>query len=233
MALVLGIAVPTVLVFNNCSNKFESGFQDASSGLNYPNCPQAPAQFQDPSTIDQTMELINVLPKPLTLECFLQNLAKPMNVFALHSTFSAQSSVRPESPRIFILKPTFILSVVPEGSARHTLEMGEYISANESVKGEVVFPVMANLPADEPYSHILAQGGGATSCRQCHIFEARAAGGFSGEAYFSNVLRPLATARVPSSALRQAATSCSGDAYRCGILRSIFVLGQARDANFP
>lgn len=233
IATILAISVPILLSFNNCGGKFETGAQLTSSSSSS-KCALAPEELRNPSTIEETTALINALPKPLTLNCFLENLARPLNVYATYSTFSAQASPRPESPRIFIVKPNFVLSIVPEGEAQNTLEIGQYISNTQSVKAEIVFPVLEDLSPSAPYDHILSSGGGGTSCRQCHIGEFQI-GGFPGEAYASNILRPTETNQVQSSTLANLARNCNAqlEPHRCAILRAIFITGQARDAFFP
>ncbi len=232
-SLVAGVIIPTALTFNNCSQGFIQ--EGSESGLSSSSCAPAPSGLRNPQTIDQTVALINSLPKPLTLDCFLQSLGRPLNVFALHSTFSAQASESELSPRIFILKPGLSLSVVPTGAAKAFLELGQFLSSTESVKGEIEFPVNSQLIPAAPYDHILKANGGGTNCSTCHIFERQAFGDFGGPAFASAIMAPDPFKRITSQTLYEYARFCNEtqDAYRCAILKSIFLYGQGRDGNFP
>lgn len=223
-----------VFFFNNCSGQLQNTVAASSSGGN---CgPSSNPALNNPSTIDETVAFINTLPRPLTLDCFIKNLARPLNVVAAESTFSAQPSQGARSPRIFIVKNNFVLSVVPAGPGRELLEMSQYISSTDSVKGEIAFPISGALNPAEPYNHILANGpGNGTNCRTCHIGEYRTVGLFAGEAYASQILRPQAFMQIPAATMKQEANSCNPmvEPYRCAILRAVYVDGRGRDTNFP
>lgn len=196
------------------------------------NCALAPAALRSPDTIDEVTALVNALPKPLTLPCFIANLATPLKVSALQSTFSAQPSESTQTPRVFIINGAFTLSVVPTGIGKDLLEMGQMLSSSESVKAELKFPITANISAAEPYDHI--RSGSGTNCIGCHTGE-RDVAGFPAMAFASSVVRPNFSALLPASQMRQAALACDqiADPYRCAMMRAIFVTGQAQDANFP
>lgn len=230
MALAVGIGIPLLLSFNNCSSDVsEEAAQNSAAG----DCQLAPANLRNPSSIEGTMQLINSLPKPVTLPCFFANFNTPLNVFAIGSSFSAQPASSPDSPRIFVIRPAFILSVVPTGLGKDLLEMSQYISLSASVKAEIEFPVRSVVPNDTPFTHIRA-GNGGTTCQFCHVNEVRATD-FGPDAFSSAILRPDPFNRVPSSTLRQTAANCNrnADPFRCDLLQAIFITGQARDANFP
>src|SRR4051794_26926429 len=55
-----------------------------------------------PQTIADVVELLNAMPKPVSLPCFLSTLARPLEVHATLSVTSAQPAVGKRSPRIFI-----------------------------------------------------------------------------------------------------------------------------------
>jgi hypothetical protein len=230
----LGLAVLTLAVlFNNCSAPKDNLRSSSSVGADA-NCPKADASLTNPQTIDAVVVLINSLPKPLTLDCFLRNLAPNQKVYAVDNNFSAQPSAGPQSPRIFLLQPSFVLSVVPAGSARNLLEMSQFTSSTQSVKAELEFPITTTLATDAPYTHILNANSSGTRCFSCHSPET-AALGFGGPAYNSHVLVPDALKRVPASMLRSYAQTCAStsDQFRCAILRAIFVYGNGQDGNFP
>lgn len=231
----LGLTVLTLAVlFNNCSAPKDALRSSSSVGADAA-CPKADTSLTNPQTIDAVVALINSLPKPLTLDCFLRNLATNQKVYAVDNNFSAQPSAGPQSPRIFLLQPSFVLSVVPAGSARNLLEMSQFTSATTSVKAELEFPITATLAADAPYTHILNVNSSGTRCFSCHSPETAVVGGFGGPAYNSHVLVPDSLKRVPASILRSYAQTCAStsDQFRCAVLRAIFVYGNGQDGNFP
>lgn len=122
-----------------CSNDAQTESTNTAS------CSDSSNISNDPKSIEDTINLINALPKPLTLDCFLNSLKPPLNVFAVTSTFSAQPAVDQNSPRIFLIKSNFVLSVVPSGIGRNLLEFGEFNSDLESFKGELEFPVVSTV----------------------------------------------------------------------------------------
>lgn len=226
-ALILITA--SLLAFNNCGQGLSTVSTNSSTQSI---CPQADAAIRNPTTISETMTLINALPKPLSLNCFVENLARPQKVFSMHSPGSAQKTDSADSPRIFIFSGNLILSVAASGTAKEMLEMSEIINSNETVKGEVLFPVQGPLSPAEPFNRILASSG--TNCKFCHGGE-RPVTGFAGQAYASTFSRPSPFTLVSASHLRQLALNCnpSVDAHRCGILKAVFVTGQAQDQFFP
>lgn len=228
--VLLLIAVPLTLFFNNCGSAPNEANDATALGAN---CGESlPASLKDPRTIDQAVNLIQALPKPLTIDCFIKALKKPLQIYAVDNAFSAQPSAGPDSPRIFMINGNLILSVVPAGTGRRLLELAQRVSPTASIKGEIMFPVDGALSANTPYNRILDPGGFGTSCRVCHSNEGRDTSIKAGEAYASSVLRPESSKRVTQTYLKSQALSCNSqkDPYRCQMLQSIFVDGQAQDA---
>jgi hypothetical protein len=232
---LLAIA-PLIFLFGNCGRSFE--LKDSSSSAAYmPDCEKPSFEVTLPLTIDETTTLINQLPKPLTLECFLYYLPRPLSVHATTSNFSAQPSDSPENPRIFIVNPgtqIFLMSVVPTGLGKYLLEMSQFQSQTTSVKAELAFPVTGTLAAATPYSNILEVGGG-TSCKFCHQNEMGASGSWGGSAFVSEVLRPDTARRVSLSEMTKKAKTCdkNSDPYRCAILNSIYGVAPLKEVSFP
>ena len=223
--------------FNNCSGGgFKATSLDgAATLLSKSNCPMAPAALRDPQNIDQMTNMINALPKPLSLDCVIENLPKPLNVSALQSAFSAQPSESASTPRVFIIiRNNFILSVVPTGLGKNLLEMSEIINATESVKAELLFPIDTTIALTTPYERIRAASGGS-NCNFCHKGERTITTGYPATAFASELLRPDNTKFVSSAQSRQAALSCNqvADPYRCALMKAIFIDGQAQDVRFP
>jgi hypothetical protein len=218
--------------FNNCTPQKGAGSFSSSSGFSR-GCSAAPENLRNPSTINEVTQLINALPKPLSLPCFIENLSRPLKVFAMQSTFSAQLSESAETPRVFIVRSNkFVMSVVPTGIGKDLLELSEYINTAESVKAEFEFPIGQPLASSVPFDRIIS--GSGTNCRVCHSGEHTVAG-FAGQAFASSITRPGSFSQLPSSVYRTLASQCNYtlDAYRCALMTSVFITGQAQDTDFP
>lgn len=126
----------------------------------------APPGLGSPATIEDAVVLINALPKPTSLPCFLESLDRPLAVAATRSAQSAQPSSGEENPRLFITRDAMILSVLPEGPGADRLEFALDVGDGLSVKGELAFPIDAEIDAMEPYAQIRRNPG--TSCGACH-----------------------------------------------------------------
>jgi hypothetical protein len=187
-----------------------------------------------PTNIDQVVALINQLPKPLALDCFIKALKPPLKVVSVNSPSSVQPAPDMEDPRIFIIFNKLAMAVVPKGKGKLLLEMSLKVSSTGSVKGEILFPVPSEISTDLPYSRIL-EGSYGTSCRTCHNNESLYAGTASKHAYQSNIITPLFQTEVRADYLKSQATFCnpSVDSYRCAMLKAVFVDGQAQDTSFP
>ncbi len=143
-----------------------------SSGAPEPTAPReciAPEGMGSPATVADTVELINALPKPTSLACFLESLDRPLSVAATYSNRSAQPSTGEENPRLFITRDSMILSVLPEGPGSDRLEFAVDVGDGLSVKAELAFPVEEEIEVSEPYVQILRNPG--TSCGACHDLE--------------------------------------------------------------
>lgn len=197
---------------------------------------QLDSRAEIPSTIDDMTEFINDLPKPLTIPCLIAAFEPPLSVYAVASPLSAQPSIRPESPRIFIVKNNLLISIVPEGLGKDLVEFGEITENMVSVKAELEFPVTSQLSLGAPFDTVKDQGfvPGGTNCRFCHAGETLVTNMGLGEAYKSALSPPNPSFKVPVPSLKQLASSCPIDTepFRCAMLR--FVAAEAIDlANFP
>jgi hypothetical protein len=99
--------------------------------------------------------LVNALPKPLTLPCYLEALALPLRLHASLSVFSAQPAGGPGSPRIFIYFEPLLMTVEPTGIGAHLLEFREQRDEHRSLKGELAFPLHEPVAPGEVYEHTL------------------------------------------------------------------------------
>jgi hypothetical protein len=176
-----------------------------------------------PTTVADVVSLLNALPKPVALPCFLDALARPLSLQAVDSVFSAQPAQGRRSPRVFAFFPGLTLSVVPEGPGAPLLELGEARPDDQSLKAEFEFPIEAELDEASPY-HRVHYDEALTTCGFCHQGEERAEEIASPLAFVSPALRPRDYQRVPLSELQAQAASCDADAEpdRCALLSALF-----------
>ena len=199
-----------------------------------PGC-QAPAGVANrPTTIEQSVALANALPKPLTLPCYLEALARPLPLHATLSQFSAQPAVGARSPRLFIKFEPLIMTIVPDGIGRHLLEFGEQRAGHRSLKGELHFPLEGPVAPGKVYEQTLFDPQ-LTGCAFCHASEERDSTVPGGQGFVSQSLRPRAGERVGLDLLRRELAACDAAAEpeRCAMLDSLFGWGEILDWEFP
>lgn len=199
-----------------------------------PGC-QAPAGVSSsPQTIAETVALLNALPKPVTLPCFLESLARPLSIHATFGILSAQPAVGARSPRIFLFLGTNTLSIAPDGVGSTVLEFGEQRPNYRSLKAELEFPVTSELPPAAPFDRA-AFNDQVTTCGLCHAGEEREPNEPSPHAFVSQALRPLPKNQVTSAALLHELQICNRTAEpaRCAILDGLLGWGAVSDAQFP
>jgi hypothetical protein len=180
------------------------------------------------------VSLANALPKPLTLPCYLEALARPLPVHATLSEFSAQPARGERSPRLFIYFEPLIMTVVPDGIGRHLLEFGEQRAGHESLKGELAFPLEAQVAPGEVYERTLFDSE-LTGCAFCHASERPDTSVPGGHGFVSQSLRPYDRQRVALDFMKSELAACNSAAEpeRCAMLDSIFGWGEILDWEFP
>jgi hypothetical protein len=178
--------------------------------------------------------LVNALPKPLTLPCYLEALARPMPLHATLSQFSAQPAQGARSPRIFIYFEPLLMTVVPAGVGQHLLEFGEQRAEFRSLKGELGFPLEGEFMPGSVYEQTLFSDT-LTACAFCHASEELDASVPGGHAFVSQSLRPRNGQRVSLESLRAELDACDGEVEpeRCAMLDSLFGWGETVDWEFP
>jgi hypothetical protein len=186
-----------------------------------------------PAGIRDVVALINSLPMPVDLPCFVESLERPLRVNATVSFISLQRASGQRSPRIFLFSGPLVMSIVPEGEGSDLVEMGQLIDEQRSLKGEVGFPVTAALPERDPFARI--RSGDGTTCRFCHPGEVLADSTDGVEAFLSGALRPTFSARVELETLRRERAICdpAAEPERCAILTALFDHGDVLAADFP
>ncbi len=225
MSFFILLFVSLLVGQTSCSNsKNEDAVTDCSS---------ADDSLKDPKTMGEVVNLINALPKPVSLVCFLNALKPPLKVFAVNSTSSAQSAVGNASPRIFVLKEKLSLSVVPAGIGKDLLELGEVYSS-QSFKAEIRFPVEGNITMAGLNSY-LSGGAGTSSCSGCHLHESKMSYQNTNGTFISDIFRPDESKRVGKAYMKIETDICKSEVnkFRCDMLKAIYINGQAVDDIFP
>lgn len=224
------------LLYSNCSGTAEEVTDESSlSSSATASCGEnLTAAQRSPQTIEQVVSLINLLPKPLTLDCFARSLQKPLQVFAANSPSSVQPAFDSDNPRIFIIYNRLIMAVVPKGSAKYLLEMSYKTSSDSSVKAELLFPIKSNITSSAAFERIRDPSFG-TTCRTCHTNEGIYPGVPGGIAFQSKYIAPLSETQITQPYMKAKAMYCNAtlDPYRCALLQSIYIQGEAKDAIFP
>lgn len=198
-----------------------------------PECTAPSGVSNAPGTIAEALILINALPKPLTLPCFLQSLARPLAINATNSLFSLQPAQGARSPRIFVFTRSMVMSVVPAGDGANLLEFGEARADLRSLKAELGFPVYAALPPSAPFEHLLFNEQ-VTTCAVCHAGESVETTASGVRLYVSAAIRPLPADRVGAAQLAQELTACnsSPEPERCAMLDALLGWGPVSEADF-
>lgn len=208
------------------------GAPDAGHGASAALQACADLQAQPLGSIARVVDRLNALPRPVSAACLVASLPRPLELVATFSVNSAQPAASAKSPRIFVLEPGVVLSVVPEGAGAALLELGEWVSSTRTRKGELDLPVTTALEAHAPFSHV-DTGAGASTCATCHRAETVHGGGDAG--YDSVAFRPNPGQEVKVTALQAEHEACvaAGDASaRCDLFHALFDLGTARQGAF-
>jgi len=186
-----------------------------------------------PADIERAVAWINALPKPTSVACFVESLARPLKIYATDSTLSAQPAHSYRSPRVFIQLDKLWLSVVVDGDSSRLIEFGLLVDdqSTRSLKGELKLPLDAPVPSSTPFDRVRYDGG--TSCALCHANEQQETA--FGTAFSSDALRPRPESRVSIDSLRSERQACDWqvEPHRCEMLSAIFDGGTVTEVQFP
>lgn len=197
---------------------------------------QAPAGVNAaPHSVEETVDLLNALPKPTSVACFVESLARPLEVYATSSPFSAQPAFSTRSPRLFIKLDKLWLSVVIDGESSYLVEFGVLIDeqAMRSLKGELQLPLDAPVTHSAPFDRVRYETG--TVCGLCHLDEHQEPSISYATAFASNAFRPRPDSRVSVDGLRIENRLCDWQAepHRCEMLSAVFDGGMVNEVQFP
>lgn len=187
-----------------------------------------------PKTMQEITDLINKLPKPLELDCFLASLKRPLNINATSSTLSLQPALSSKDPRIFIFNENIIFSIATAGEGAYALEFSQLKSDRRSFKGEIHFPVTENINVSAPFATLLT--GNQTRCSGCHTVEQAEylLGGV--QIYSSIAIKPTENRNVTISELKNEQYLCefnNDSSYRCRLYNGLLNHGEVNPQDFP
>lgn len=112
------------------------------------------------------------------------------------------------------------------------IELGQWVNAARTMKGEIEVPVNAALAADAAFTRVLSATGTRTSCSSCHRDERT---GTVPKAFTSAAFQPQSSQRVPLarlSALHDACTRDEDPSERCAMLHAVFDVGPVTEGAF-
>jgi len=207
-----------------------AGRDDAESA-----CAVPVAVAMTPRSIADVVAMLNGMPKPVTLACFIESLAPPLALYATQSVLSAQPANGKRSPRTFLFMDPLIMSVVPDGVGSALLELGERRSETHSLKAELEFPITSQLTPASPFTS-LRYDDKLSTCEFCHAASSPAPDLDLPYALISQAIRPLPRERVAIEQIRIEANACdpAGEPERCAILRALFgAEPQPSEVEFP
>ena len=198
-------------------------------------CAPGPNATGAPRTIEQVVDLINSLPKPVSVACFVESLDPPLKVFASNSVASLQLSTGPEDPRWFIFSLPLIISITSDGPGAELLEMGVLQPGNKrALLGELRMPIETEIKHALPFDRI-SKDGGTTCGFFCHQNEERDPRIRVAEAFVSKSIRAAASSEVTLDFLHGVRSRCKSPtaSARCELLHALLVTGRAQREDFP
>ncbi len=223
---IVGILSVFALFTQGCTTESKGD----NSTLILDNCSQAHKNFRSPTTFEGVITLVNKLPKPLSVNCFLYNYDHPLDIFAVDNQLNAQPSGGPDNPRIFVIKDDFMISVVPLGEGKDNIEFSKIVSEGKSVKGDLHFPIQESLGDDAIFSNIVNETNDGTVCRLCHGQESQ----YLGLSYSSNIIPPDENHRVTKQDLDEEIKNCRSEtSSRCAMINYIYSAGEVSDIPWP
>ena len=213
------------------------------------------------SDIASIVDWINAMEKPLSLQCFVKSLPRPMYYNATLSTFSAQPSAGPNSPRVFFLIGDLVLTVVADERTEliRDLETNKSVSvwdadniqllelsyrvddffdgSAQSIKGELKFPIYEDIGQATPYQKIDLSPS-ASLCAVCHAHELLEFEIDGTPVYSSEMLRNPYRDSVSLQFMLNEYSYCDPNAnenawYRCEMLDAIYGQGALVWKDFP
>lgn len=195
----------------------------AFSNADVRRCKPADGTTGSPSTIAEAVALANGLPFPLTPQCFVEALDRPLHIEATSSRNSVQPAVGARSPRVLIFSgDALVIAVTVEGHGRDLVEFGQLTSPRRSIKGELAFPLEAPVETADALEQVRnADYPNITRCFVCHDREEDVPS-ISG-ARDSLIVRPRSNSLVPVESITDEMLKCdpAAEPERCAWLTAI------------
>lgn len=185
-----------------------------------------------PSSLLGAFELIDSLPHPVTVACFVESLERPLTIIGSTNDFTFQPAEQ-GSPRVLAMLDGLVVSWVPSGDGSDRLEFAEERANARSIKAEILMPVERPITAAN-FEHVLHEGGQGTVCSGCHFSEERVDLGFA-DFFESGALRVAPEEVVRVDHFRSLHDGCDSgaDPRRCDIFEAMFGHGELHDGDFP
>lgn len=235
IGLCISLATGMALTGQSCSRLNGGSLTlERSSTLSGRACAPPRGISGAPRSIEQVVALINSLPRPVTLACFLEALERPLHLYASQSSASVQPSSGPTDPRFFVFSLPLIMTVTTEGPGVDRLLMSVLQPGNAvSTKAELEFPIGSEVALELPFARVFT--GSGTSCGSCHTNERPDPSVSAAAAYSSAAFKPLPTSEVSLSFLESQSQLCDPlqTPDRCLLLRVLFTTGPVLRADFP
>lgn len=202
-------------------------------------CKPAPGTTGSPRTIEEAVALANGLPFPVTAECYVEALDRPLQIEATKSRTSLQRAEGERSPRVFLWgADSLVTSIVLDGPARDLIEFGQFVGPRRTIKGELEFPLAAPVSVAAALDRVRnREYPRITRCFVCHDREEDEPGVPGGRS--SLALRPRPATLVDVATLRGELERCDREAEpaRCRWLEALFghgdVVRRAFDGALP
>ncbi|CAN5895878.1 hypothetical protein BH11MYX4_BH11MYX4_15970 [soil metagenome] len=164
--------------------------------------------------------------------CFIATLPRPLAVVATNGASSAQPAVGRSAPRLLLMLPKLVITVVPAGEGSKLLELGEWIGTTRTIKAEIGLPVTAPLAADAPFLRV-SHGTDRTTCGTCHRQEERHP--TIPNAFLSLAFKPEPGTFVTLAELEELHRLCTqadDPGSRCTMIHALFDFGEITEGSF-
>ncbi len=188
-----------------------------------PRCKPSPGVTGSPNTIEEAVALANSLPFPVTAECFVEALDRPLRVEATRSKNSVQPAEGERSPRIFLwTTDALVIAIVIDGEKRDLVEFSQFVAPKRSVKAELLFPLRAPATAAMALDRVRnPEHPNITTCFVCHDNERDEPSVPGGRS--SVALRPRPSTLVDVDTLRAEHRACdaTSEPDRCRWLEAL------------
>lgn len=182
------------------------------------------------SSIQETVALLNLLPKPVSIPCFIAALPRNYALTAAESPASAQPATR-EEPRFFLSSGALIITVTGSGAGKEHVELSEFDGSRFSIKGDLTFPIADELEATTPFA--MKTEGKDSPCAACHGLE-KGGPKDARDATSSEALRPSDEAILTADEVGAIKAACESElSASCQLVRAIFFDAKPGAFAFP